>query len=164
MVVYRSPVVGYEYLDQDGNALTITKTGLPAVNMIPVEDYNEAVAQYTSKNLDPIPDGLLSSPGDPQSYRSTTEGLDEAVEAPAILTPAGSNTAGRAQWNRALKPPKPVKTTLPMSWISKEASGARCLEASWRAGRRTVFPRDLLVLGPGHADVRLCHRPAGKRL
>ena len=21
-----------------------------------------------------------------------------------------------------------------------------------------------LVLGPGHADVRLCHRPAGKRL
>lgn len=80
VVVYRSPVVGYEYLDQDGNALTITKTGLPAVNMIPVEDYNEAVAQYTSKNLDPIPDGLLSSPGDPQSYRSTTEGLDEAVE------------------------------------------------------------------------------------
>ena len=95
VVVYRSPVVGYEYLDQDGNALTITKTGLPAVNMIPVEDYNEAVAQYTSKNLDPIPDGLLSSPGDPQSYRSTTEGLDEAVEGSSDSNPSWIQYSGQ---------------------------------------------------------------------
>lgn len=95
VVVYRSPVVGYEYLDQDGNTLTITKTGLPAVNMIPVEDYNEAVAQYTSKNLDPIPDGLLSSPGDPQSYRSTTEGLDEAVEGSSDSNPSWIQYSGQ---------------------------------------------------------------------
>ena len=30
--------------------------------------------------------------------------------------------------------------------------------------RRTVFPRDLLVLGQGTLMSGLCHRPAGKRL
>ena len=43
------------------------QNGPAAVNMIPVEDYNEAVAQYTSKNLDPHPDGLLSSPETPKA-------------------------------------------------------------------------------------------------
>lgn len=103
VVVYRSPVVGYEYLDQDGNALTITKTGLPAVNMIPVEDYNEAVAQYTSKNLDPIPDGLLSSPGDPQSYRSTTEGLDEAVEGSSDSNPSWIQYSGQGTVEQSIE-------------------------------------------------------------
>ncbi len=103
VVVYRSPVVGYEYLDQDGNALTITKTGLPAVNMIPVEDYNEAVAQYTSKNLDPIPDGLLSSPGDPQSYRSTTEGLDGAVEGSSDSNPSWIQYSGQGTVEQSIE-------------------------------------------------------------
>lgn len=88
VVVYRSPVLAYQYEDQNGNEIIITKSGTPATSMIPVEDYNDAVADYTSKNLDPIPDSLLADPGNPQSYRSGNAGLSNLLQARETTGPA----------------------------------------------------------------------------
>lgn len=61
------------------------------------------MAQYTSKNLDPIPDGLLSSPGDPQSYRSTTEGMDEAVEGSSDSNPSWIQYSGQGTVEQSIE-------------------------------------------------------------
>ena len=84
VVVYRSPVVCYRYVTQNDGKETeiiVTKSGMPATSMIPVEDYNDAVEQYPSQNLELIDDGLLSEAGNPGSYRQNSQGLSEPVEA-----------------------------------------------------------------------------------
>ncbi len=78
VVVYRSPVVSYLYVDQFGNEIIISKTGQPATSMISVEAYNEAAENY---GLDKITDSVvaLGTPGNPQSYRSTTSALKNPI-------------------------------------------------------------------------------------
>lgn len=80
VVVYRCPVVSYQYIDQDGKELVVSKTGEPASSMIPVEEYNEAAEQY---GLDRITDENvgLADAGNPMSYRSSTTTLPNAIEA-----------------------------------------------------------------------------------
>ena len=80
VVVYRCPVVTYRYVDLNGNELVVEKVGSPATSMITVDEYNEAAEQFAG--LDPIDETTvqLSDPGDPFSYRSSTEGLTNAVE------------------------------------------------------------------------------------
>ena len=81
VVVYRAPVVNYKYEDADGNAIVVSKPGTPAYSMITEEEYNEAVAQYPSADLTPIPAGMLGTPGDPASYRSSKTGLENFIPA-----------------------------------------------------------------------------------
>ena len=78
VVVYRCPVVSYQYIDQDGKELVVSKTGEPASSMIPVEEYNEAAEQY---GLDRITDENvgLADAGNPMSYRSSTTTLPNAI-------------------------------------------------------------------------------------
>lgn len=80
VVVYRCPVVSYQYIDQDGKELVVSKTGEPASSMIPVEEYNEAAEQY---GLDRITDENvgLADAGNPMSYRSSTTTLPNVIEA-----------------------------------------------------------------------------------
>lgn len=80
VVVYRCPVVTYRYVDLNGNELVVEKVGSPATSMITVDEYNEAAEQYAG--LDPIDETTvkLGDPGDPFSYRSSTDGLTNAVE------------------------------------------------------------------------------------
>ena len=90
VVVYRCPVVTYQYVDQDGKKLVVEKVGQPATSMISVDDYNEAAAQWDG--LDTI-EGL-GQPGDPYSYRSA---VDERTMKNAVTF----NGAGEGQWDRA---------------------------------------------------------------
>ena len=80
VVVYRCPVVTYRYVDLNGKELVVEKVGSPATSMITVDEYNEAAEQYAG--LDPIDETTvkLGDPGDPFSYRSSTDGLTNAVE------------------------------------------------------------------------------------
>ena len=91
VVVYRCPVVNYKYVDEDGNAIVISKPGQPALSTITEQEYNDAVAQYTAANLDPIPEGMLGTAGDPDSYRSNEYGLSEYIGANTSSTQQGAN-------------------------------------------------------------------------
>lgn len=77
-IVFRTPVTIYEYdvrsyrngvkaENQENNSMMLGVPGEPSHNMISVDDYNQAAAQYD--NLDPITDDMLGTPGDPSSYR-----------------------------------------------------------------------------------------------
>ena len=91
VVVYRCPVVNYKYVDEDGNAIVISKPGQPALSTITEQQYNDAVEQYTAANLDSIPEGMLGTAGDPDSYRSNEYGLVEYIGANTTGTQQGAN-------------------------------------------------------------------------
>ncbi|MGE9972551.1 S-layer homology domain-containing protein [Candidatus Pseudoscillospira sp. SGI.172] len=91
VVVYRCPVVTYRYVDLNGKELVVEKVGPPATSMITVDEYNEAAEQYDG--LDPIDEtnAKLGDAGDPASYRSSTQGLTNAV--------AFNGTAEEGKWD-----------------------------------------------------------------
>ena len=99
VVVYSCPVVTYTYKDQNNKTLVVEKVGQPATSMITVDEYNAAAAQST---LDLINDdnGIkLGEPGDPASYRSTSKGLDNAVQYNGTGNASSSDTtAGWTQY------------------------------------------------------------------
>ena len=69
VIVYRRPVITYCYEEKGSGKLhTISKEGTLSTSMISVDQYNELAAQ---NGMDPISDSVLSTPGDPFSYRST---------------------------------------------------------------------------------------------
>ncbi|MEG2421424.1 MAG: fibronectin type III domain-containing protein, partial [Oscillospiraceae bacterium] len=69
VIVYRRPVITYCYEEKySGKLHTVSKEGTLATSMIPVDRYNEIAAQ---NGMDLISDSVLSTPGDPFSYRST---------------------------------------------------------------------------------------------
>ena len=80
VVVYRSPVIVYHYVDLDGNEMVIGKTGQPAYSKVTVDEYNEAAEQF---GLDLISDenAKLATPGEPSTYRSTTNNLGKHAAA-----------------------------------------------------------------------------------
>lgn len=90
VVVYRCPVVTYQYVDQNGKKLVVEKVGQPATSMISVDDYNAAAEQWDG--LDTI-EGL-GQPGDPSSYRSV---VDERTMKNAVTF----NGAGEGDWDSA---------------------------------------------------------------
>ena len=99
VVVYRCPVVTYRYVDLNGKELVVEKVGSPATNMMTVEDYNEAAERYDG--LEPIDETVvkLGAPGDPASYRSSTNGLKNAVQynGPGLTSSSDTNS-GWAQY------------------------------------------------------------------
>ena len=97
VVIYRCPVVIYIYKDQNGKEVSVTKTGQPATSMIPVDQYNDAVEYYSSKDLDPIPDNMLGTPGNPGTYRSQPPMNSNAVEADNSVL---DNVTGGAGWTQ----------------------------------------------------------------
>lgn len=99
VVVYRCPVVTYRYVDLNGKELVVEKVGSPATNMMTVEDYNEAAERYDG--LEPIDEtnAKLGTPGDPASYRSSTNGLENAVQYNGVGQTSSSDThTGWAQY------------------------------------------------------------------
>lgn len=74
VVVYRCPVVTYQYVDQNGKELVVGKVGQPATSMITVDEYNAAAV---GNRLDPISDAnaKLADSGEPSTYRSATDGV-----------------------------------------------------------------------------------------
>ncbi|MDO4517123.1 MAG: S-layer homology domain-containing protein, partial [Bacillota bacterium] len=100
VVVYRCPVVTYRYVDQDGKKLLVEQVGQPATNMISVDDYNEAAAQYD--DLDLIDDNIvkLGESGNPASYRSSTKGMTNALQynGPGMGAVDGSNGDSSGGW------------------------------------------------------------------
>ncbi|MDY3691315.1 MAG: S-layer homology domain-containing protein [Dysosmobacter sp.] len=78
VVVYRSPVIVYHYVDLDGNEMVVGKTGQPAYSMVTVDEYNEAAEQF---GLDQISDenAKLATPGEPSTYRSNINNLSDAA-------------------------------------------------------------------------------------
>ena len=90
VVVYRCPVVTYQYVDQNGKKLVVEKVGQPATSMISVDDYNAAAEQWDG--LDTI-EGL-GQPGDPSSYRSV---VDERTMKNAVTF----NGVGKGDWDSA---------------------------------------------------------------
>ena len=75
VVMYATPMTYYKYRvknPDDGSAqaestMYLAVAGQPATNMVTVEEYNQAAASY---NMDLIGDGVLGSPGKPNTYRS----------------------------------------------------------------------------------------------
>ena len=99
VVVYRCPVVTYRYVDLNGKELVVEKVGSPATNMMTVDDYNEAAERYDG--LEPIDEtnAKLGTPGDPASYRSSTNGLENAVQYNGVGQTSSSDTnTGWAQY------------------------------------------------------------------
>ena len=101
VVVYRCPVVTYRYVDQNGKKMVVEKVGRPATNMISVDDYNEAAAQYDG--LDLVDDNIvkLGEPGNPASYHSSTKGLTNAVQyngTGAVGSSTSDSSGGWAQY------------------------------------------------------------------
>ena len=94
VVVYRCPVVTYQYVDTNGKELVVEKVGQPATSMITVDEYNEASDQYDS--LEPIDEtnANLGDAGDPFSYRSK---VDETTMKNAVVF----NGAGEGKWDSA---------------------------------------------------------------
>ena len=75
VVMYATPMTYYKYRvknPDDGSAqaestMYLAVAGQPATNMVTVEEYNQAAASY---NMDLIGEGVLGSPGKPNTYRS----------------------------------------------------------------------------------------------
>ena len=95
VVVYRCPVVVYHYVDQNGKDLVVGKTGLPATSMITVDEYNEAASQ---NGLDLIGDdnANLATPGEPSTYRSSVEGMEDSLEYTGNWADYGYGTTGQS--------------------------------------------------------------------
>ena len=74
VVMYATPMTYYKYrvknpddAAQAESTMYLAVAGQPATNMVTVEEYNQAAASY---NMDLIGEGVLGSPGKPNTYRS----------------------------------------------------------------------------------------------
>ena len=75
VVMYATPMTYYKYrvknpdgLPQAESTMYLSVAGKPATNMVTVEEYNQAAASY---NMDLIGEGVLGTPGKPNTYRGS---------------------------------------------------------------------------------------------
>ena len=75
VVMYATPMTYYKYRvkNPDGSpqaesTMYLSVAGKPATNMVTVEEYNQAAASY---NMDLIGEGVLGTPGKPNTYRGS---------------------------------------------------------------------------------------------
>ena len=78
VIVYRRPVTTYQYeIKGTKDTMVLARQGNLLTSMLPVDEYNDAAANY---ELEEIADGTLGTPGNPFSYRSNTAGLNKVIE------------------------------------------------------------------------------------
>ena len=75
VVMYATPMTYYKYRvknpdksPQAESTMYLSVAGKPATNMVTVEEYNQAAASY---NMDLIGEGVLGTPGKPNTYRGS---------------------------------------------------------------------------------------------
>ena len=86
VVMYATPMTYYKYrvknpddAAQAESTMYLAVAGQPATNMVTVEEYNQAAASY---NMDLIGEGVLGSPGKPNTYRSNLPNTTQSWEYP----------------------------------------------------------------------------------